>query len=304
MEQLIAPKSIKIGIFRCLKAGVNPEYPEQGTPQGGVVSPLLANIALNGIEDIHQSVRYADDMVIILKPQDNAKVILDLISQFLAERGMRVSEKKTKLTATTDGFDFLGWHISVQNNGKFRCVPSVDNFKAFRQKVKGIVNNSNYGATVKALKLAPVVRGWRNYHRYCKMNGSRFSLWHIRRRTFKVFNKEPKQNRYSVEKLIEKAFPKVPYSENKHVNVKGEKSPFNGDLTYWSERNSKLYDGETSFALKRQNHKCGHCGLRMLSEERVHLHHVDGNHNNWKYHNLLAIHESCHNYIHMGKCGS
>lgn len=304
MGQLIAPKSIKIGIFRCLKAGVNPEYPEQGTPQGGVVSPLLANIALNGIEDIHQSVRYADDMVIILKPQDNAKVILDLISQFLAERGMRVSEKKTKLTATTDGFDFLGWHISVQNNGKFRCVPSVDNFKAFRQKVKSIVNNSNYGATVKALKLAPVVRGWRNYHRYCKMNGSRFSLWHIRRRTFKVFNKEPKQNRYSVEKLIEKAFPKVPYSENKHVNVKGEKSPFNGDLTYWSERNSKLYDGETSFALKRQNHKCGHCGLRMLSEERVHLHHVDGNHNNWKYNNLLAIHESCHNYIHMGKCGS
>jgi hypothetical protein len=52
MERLIAPKGIKIGIFRCLKAGVNPEYPEQGTPQGGVVSPLLANIALNGIENI------------------------------------------------------------------------------------------------------------------------------------------------------------------------------------------------------------------------------------------------------------
>ncbi|MEW6499182.1 MAG: reverse transcriptase N-terminal domain-containing protein, partial [Cyanobacteriota bacterium] len=65
MERLIAPKGIKNGIFRCLKAGVNPEYPEQGTPQGGVASPLLANIALNGIEDIHQSVRYADDMVFI-----------------------------------------------------------------------------------------------------------------------------------------------------------------------------------------------------------------------------------------------
>ncbi|WP_445251354.1 MULTISPECIES: reverse transcriptase domain-containing protein [unclassified Microcoleus] len=63
MERLIAPTGIKLGIFRCLKAGVNPEFPEQGTPQGGVVSPLLANIALNGIEDIHPSVRYADDMV-------------------------------------------------------------------------------------------------------------------------------------------------------------------------------------------------------------------------------------------------
>ncbi len=84
MEQLIAPNGLKIGIFRCLKAGVNPEFPEQGTPQGGVVSPLLANIALNGIESIHRyhkdksaritpstsskdirepTIRYADDMV-------------------------------------------------------------------------------------------------------------------------------------------------------------------------------------------------------------------------------------------------
>ena len=50
MDNLIAPKSVKQGIFRCLKAGINPEFPEQGTPQGGVVSPLLANIALNEIE--------------------------------------------------------------------------------------------------------------------------------------------------------------------------------------------------------------------------------------------------------------
>ena len=78
---------------------------------------------------------------------------------------MKVSEKKTKLTATTDGFDFLGWHFKVQSNGKFRCIPSVDNFKAFRQKVKNIVNNSNTGASDKAKELAPLVRGWRNYHR-------------------------------------------------------------------------------------------------------------------------------------------
>ncbi len=301
MERLIAPSGIKLGIFRCLKAGVNPEFPSQGTAQGGVVSPLLANIALNGLEDIHQSVRYADDMVILLKPKDNAEVILSKISQFLSERGMKVSEKKTQLTTTTDGFDFLGWNFRVQKNGKFRCVPSVDNFKAFRQKVKHIVNNSNYGATVKAEKLAPVVRGWRNYHRYCKMDGSRFSLWHTRKRAFKVFNKEAKQNRYSVKKLIEKALPVVPYSQGKHVNVKGDKSPFDGDITYWSERNSKLYDGATSQALKRQDHSCGYCGLKMLSDEKVHLHHVDGNHSNWKRNNLLAIHESCHDYIHMSK---
>ncbi|MGL5059303.1 MAG: group II intron reverse transcriptase [Microcoleus sp.] len=185
--------------------------------------------------------------------------------------------------------------------GKFRCTPSVDNYKAFRQKVKTIVNCSNYGATEKAKKLAPVVRGWRNYHRYCRMDGSRFSLWHINHRAFKVFNKEAKQTRHSAEKLIKEAFPAIPYSENKYINVKGEKSPFDGDVTYWSERNSKLYDGETSFALKRQNHKCGKCGLKMFSDEKVHLHHVDGNHENWKKNNLLAVHESCHDYLHMSK---
>ncbi len=175
-------------------------------------------------------------------------------------------------------------------NGKFRCVPSVDNFKAFRQKVKHIVNNSNYGATVKAEKLAPVVRGWRNYHCYCKLDGSRFSLWFLSNRAFKVFNKESKQSRHTVKKLMEKAFPAVPYSENKFVNVKGEKSPYDGDIAYWSERNSKLYDGATSQALKRQDHTCGYCGLKMLSDERVHLNHVDANHSNWKKDNLLAIH--------------
>jgi group II intron reverse transcriptase/maturase len=315
MDRLIAPHSIRQGIFRCLKAGVNPEFPEQGTPQGGVVSPLLANIALNGIESVYKSkdawnritepsIRYADDMVIITRPNDDATEILDKISQFLAERGMRVSEKKTKLTATTDGFDFLGWNFKVQKNGKFRCVPSVNNYKSFRKKVKFIVNNSNYGATTKAEKLAPVVRGWRNYHRFCKMDGSRNSLFHIETRAFRVFNKEAKQNRYTSKQLLDKAFPSVPYSEGKHIMVKGEKSPYDGDLSYWSKRNSKLYDNHTSKALKRQNHKCGHCGLKMLSDEKVHLHHVDGNHQNWKTKNLLAIHESCHDYIHISKCGS
>ena len=322
MENLIAPKGIKTGIFRCLKAGVNPEFPEQGTPQGGVVSPLLANIALNGIECLHRyhkgkgnritpktstkriveaSIRYADDMVIILRPEDDATEVLERINEFLTKRGMKISEKKTKITAATDGFDFLGWHFKVLKDGRFKSYPSVDNFRKFRQKVKNIVNCSNYGSKVKAKKLAPIVRGWRNYHKFCDMRSAKFSLWHINHRAWKVFNKETKNTRESTTKLIEQAFPKVPYSENKFVNVKGEKSPYDNDITYWSERNSKLYDNETSKALKRQNHSCGHCGLKFTSDERVHLHHIDGNHNNWKPKNLVAVHKSCHDYLHMSK---
>ncbi len=314
MKRLIAPKALKLGIFRCLKAGVNPEFPEQGTCQGGVVSPLLANVALNGIEKIGEyrsrgeyaskCVRYADDMVFFLKPKDDANKILDEIKEFLAERGMEISERKTKITAATEGFDFLGWNFLVQKNKKFRSHPSVDNFKAFRKKIKTIINSSNYGAIVKAKKLAPIVRGWRNYHRYCEMDGARNSLYFIENRAIKVFNKEKKQNRYSSKILLDQAFPSVSYSENKFVNVKGDKSPYDGDLVYWSKRNSVLYDGYTSSALRRQNHSCATCGLRFTSEERVHLHHVDGNHDNWNYNNLVAIHEACHDYTHMSKSDS
>ena len=315
MDSIIAPKSVKLGIFRCLKTGINPGFPGQGTPQGGVASPLLANIALNGIEEVTyigytpsqirkqkcpQSIRYADDMVLILKPEHNAKKILDNIKEFLAERGMEISEEKTRITRATDGFDFLGWNFKVQDNGKFRCVPSEENFQALKKKVKAIVNSSNYGAEVKAKKLAPVVRGWRQYHKYCKMNGSKNSLWFIANRAWTVFNKQAKLDKHSTTKLIEKAFPTVPYSENRFVMVKGDKSPFDGDLPYWSKRNSKLYDNLTAKALKRQNHTCGKCGLNLMPGEKVHLHHIDGNHNNWKRSNLMAVHESCHDYLHMG----
>jgi group II intron reverse transcriptase/maturase len=316
LDELIAPQTLKSGIFKALKAGVNPEFPEQGTPQGGVVSPLLANIALNGIEKITEegythrqiklcmhptAIRYADDMVIILKPEHNAEEILERIQNFLNAKGMQLSKEKTKVTAATNGFDFLGWHFKVQSNGKFRSYPSEENFQAFRKKVKHIINNSNYGARVKADKLAPIIRGWRNYHKYCKMNGERFSLSGIRARAYKVFNKEAKLNRYSTSILMKKAFPAVSHSENKFINVKGNKSPYDGDLTYWSQRNSKLYDNHTARALKRQHHSCGKCNLKFVGEEKVHLHHIDGNHSNWKVNNLLAVHESCHDYIHMSK---
>ena len=313
LDRVIAPEFIKSGLRKCLKSGINPKFPKQGTPQGGNISPLLANIVLNGIEKIGEfkgtkgntlskCIRYADDMVFILKPHDSAEELLAKIEKFLAERGMNVSQKKTKVTASTDGFNFLGWHFYVQKgNGKFRSIPSVENFKTFRSKVKHIVNNSNYGAETKVLKLAPIIRGWRNYHKYCKIRGSRFSLWDLSTAAFKRFVKQKTINRYQAEEMVKRAFPNVGYSENKFVNVKGDKSPFDGDLNYWSKRNSVLYDGATARTLRKQSHSCGQCGLKFLEGERVELHHIDGNHGNWDSENLLAIHRSCHHYVHRGK---
>lgn len=186
-------------------------------------SPVLANVALNGIEDIHTSVRYADDMVFILKPEDNAEEILFKIATFLKERGLNISQKKTKITAATDGFNFLGWYFKVLHDRRFKSRPSVDNRKAVLKKIKAIARSSNYGAEVKAEKIAPIVRGWRNYHRNSDM--SKDYLWHTAKRTHDRFLKQKSINRHQAEKLIHKSFPTVGYKEFGFVMVKGDKSP-------------------------------------------------------------------------------
>ncbi len=263
LDQVIAPMCIKMGLRQCLKIGVNPEYPEQGTPQGGVVSPLLANIALNGIEQIHPSVRYADDMVFFLKPKDSANEVLDKVKAFLKLRGLNISQKKTKITATTNGLDFLGWHFQVLPDGRFRSTPSKKNYKNVIKKIKTVVNDSAIGVAEKSKRLAPIVRGWRNYHKHCNME--KHNLWHCNYSAWKKFVKQPSLNRYDVNALIQKAFPSVSYSEHKFVNVKGNKSPYDGDLVYWSKRNSKLYDGITAKTLKKQEFKCAHCNHEFIT---------------------------------------
>lgn len=223
LEKIIAPIFIINGLSKCLKIGISPEFPEQGTPQGGVISPLLANIALDGIENIHHSVRYADDMIFFLKPKDNSELILKAISIFLAEREMKSNEKKTRITASTTGFDFLGWHFISNVNGKLQCYPSSENYVKFKKKVKIVIYNSTYGVTEKGKKLAPIIRGWRNYHKHCNM--SKHNLWKLEYFTWKRFNKMPNLNKKTVTELIRLSFPRVPSSLHKFINVKQDKSP-------------------------------------------------------------------------------
>jgi RNA-directed DNA polymerase len=297
LSRVIAPILIKIALGQCLKKGTDVRFPDQGTPQGGIISPLLANIALNGIEEIHSGARYADDMVFFLKEKDDSDGILIKVKTFLAERGLEVSEAKTKTVAALNGFDFLGWRLRVRNNGKFRSQPSEANFTAFQNKVRAIVKNSCIGAKAKAKLIAPIVRGWKKYHQNCCIKG-KFSLWYLSLSAYRRFLKEKKIDRYEAERLVKNAFPIVPYSENRHVNVAGNRSVFDGDTVYWSQRESKHYDGSTAKALKRQNYVCAECGLGFDGEERIQLHHVDLNHGNWQPANLQALHNSCHMEIH------
>ena len=126
-----------------LKAGIVDSgellFPEAGTPQGGVISPLLANIALHGLEEVLTQVapgkpkvgviRYADDLVIIHPDLEVLKQLKECAEVWLAEVGLRLKASKTRITHTLDlyegrvGFDFLGFNIRQYRVGKHRTTP-------------------------------------------------------------------------------------------------------------------------------------------------------------------------------------
>jgi RNA-directed DNA polymerase len=159
----------------------------EGTPQGGIVSPVVANMTLDGLEKLLQErfpmqwdrtekkqvnpkvhlIRYADDFIVT----GNSKELLDregrpLIERFLAERGLRLSPEKTTVTHIDTGFDFLGQNLR-KYRGHLLIRPSDKNVKAFLEKVRGIIKASR-SETQETLigKLNPVIRGWANYHRH------------------------------------------------------------------------------------------------------------------------------------------
>ena len=207
---------------------------------------------------------------------------------------MNISQRKTRVVKATQGFDFLGWNFRVRPNRKLIIEPSKENYDEFCKKVKSVLRNSCMGAEQKAGKLAPIVRGWRNYHKYCEM--SRFGLRMLRLNARKRFMRE---NIDDLNRLLDRAFPKVSWNFGRYVMVEGDSSPYEGNVIYWSLRKNKLYDNVLLKQLQKQSYTCGYCGLKFADDERIALHHKDGEHDNWKKNNLLAVHQSCHQYTHM-----
>jgi RNA-directed DNA polymerase len=174
-------------LTKWLKSGVvdmgQVKATEEGTPQGGIISPTLANMALDGLEKVlaeyfgekaskkirqHKTymVRYADDFVIsgISKELLEEKVI-PVVKAFLKERGLTLSERKTQVVHIKQGFDFLGWTVR-QFNDKILIKPSKKNVKAFYSKVRNRIKKSKMVKQEELIKrLNPMIRGWANYHR-------------------------------------------------------------------------------------------------------------------------------------------
>ena len=158
---------------------------EEGTPQGGIISPTLANMTLDGLQGIlaerykrkHKDgklyspmvnlVRYADDFIITSENREVLETeIKPLVADFLAERGLTLSEEKTVITNIEDGFDFLGFNIRKFKK-QLLTKPSKKAQKNFCDKIRKVIK-SNKGCRQESLirMLNPMIKGWGNYYRY------------------------------------------------------------------------------------------------------------------------------------------
>ncbi|MFC5698295.1 group II intron reverse transcriptase/maturase [Pseudomonas sp. GCM10022186] len=183
-DWLITHVPMNKGVLRkWLKAGVVHKgqllATDAGTPQGGIISPTLANLALDGLEtQLKQHlgvtrakklkvnvVRYADDFVITgISPEVLESEVRPWVEQFLAVRGLRLSPEKTQIVSIDDGFDFLGWNFR-KYNGKLLIKPSRKNAKAFYDKVKEVIDSNKTATQASLIRLLnPILRGWALYH--------------------------------------------------------------------------------------------------------------------------------------------
>lgn len=155
----------------------------EGTPQGGIISPTLANTTLDGMERMLKEkykagyingklyrpkvncVRYADDFIVTADRRDILEDIKRMLTGFLGERGLTLSEEKTLITHISEGFDFLGFNVR-KYNGTLLIKPSSKSVKRFTEKLHEVVLGKNKAVAQQRLieALNPVLRGWGNYY--------------------------------------------------------------------------------------------------------------------------------------------
>lgn len=174
---------MKAGVME--KASLSPTW--EGVPQGGVISPLLLNIALHGMEKAlglkwkkrgdllgpRALIRYADDLVILCESQQDALLAQEELSVWLQPRGLELSAEKTRVVHLSEGFDFLGFTIrqhQARNRRQGWIVltrPSKAAVKKLKRKLKEVWIGKLGHPVLKVIQeLNPVVRGWSNYYRH------------------------------------------------------------------------------------------------------------------------------------------
>lgn len=298
---------------------------DEGTPQGGVISPTLANITLNGLERGLQDflnhkfgiaatkrekvnvVRYADDFVVT----GNSKELLETtvkpwIEEFLRERGLELSQEKTRIVHIDQGFDFLGWNFR-KYSGKMLIKPSNKNVKMFYDKVSEIIKSWHSKSPESLIaKLNPVLRGWAEYHKgvvakatFSKLDHLiywRLMRWGLRRHPRKTRKwvlerywtrmndrwdfgggRNKKRDKTIGTALLNK-LADTPIV--RHMKIKGDYNPYDPDwMVYgeelrmrrmskeiWSQQRAKLWLDQLGL--------CALCGTPIDTHDDCHDHHI------------------------------
>lgn len=330
MDRRVLSKWLKAGFVEDRKL-----FPtDAGTPQGGIISPTLANLTLDGMEGLLDTlprrakvnfIRYADDFVITATSRGVLeKRVKPMIAGFLRERGLTLSESKTKITHISEGFDFLGWNIRKFKTF-LRVVPSNKNATAFYSKVRDklrALRGAKQEDVVFALN--PVIRGWGNYHRvvhasrpFAKMDHLIFrALWRWALRRHPTKGRRWVKKRYfrsegSRDWLFNDGTYRLVHlsaiAVGPHVKVRSDANPYDPkDEEYFDERlnrrmkaslmgRRKLY-----WLWKKQEGCCPECGAKITKTTGWHVHHRV-----WRVYggsdrltNLQMLHPNCHAQLH------
>jgi RNA-directed DNA polymerase len=346
LNQAVLGKWLQAGF---LEQGVLQETRE-GTPQGGICSPTLANLTLDGLErrlgeafspdgrtqrkhKVHL-VRYADDFIITGSSRELLEQrVRPLVTRFLQERGLELSEEKTHITRIEDGFDFLGQ--TVRRFGeKVLMRPSRKSVAALLNKVREILRTSGQAsAGTLIVRLTPILRGWALYHRHAA-SGRTFayvdwrvcrSLWRWARRRHRGKSSRWVKERYFTavgsrrwvftgtvagRKGEEETVQLPAVSQvaiRRHVKIRGNANPYDPSWEpYFEERlSARMKDTQAGRWLVRvlwegQEGTCPQCNQKITPETGWHIHHRE-----WRVHggsdlleNLDLLHPNCHRQIH------
>jgi Retron-type reverse transcriptase len=363
LSKIDCPSTIKTQIKQWLKAGVMDngtfEATEAGTPQRGVISPLLANIALDGMirlvekcfpkktsnnKNYARVIRYADDFVVISPQLEIIQQCQTVIEEWLKPIGLELKPAKTRICHTLreievngekvkPGFDFLGWNFRQYPVGKHHASktggknpkllglttlikPSKKAIKAHADKVKKVIKTHKSTPQYALIKhLNPVIRGWCNYHSKVVSKETYSSLDDImwqRLRAWTV-SKCGNANHGKLKKYFRKngnrawsfetkdGYKPLTHAETpitRHITVKPDTSPYDGNWTYGRTRKGTSLGVPKRVAtlLKKQKGKCNFCGQYSTPEDIAEIDHIIPTSKGGKdeYKNLQLLHRHCH----------
>ncbi len=320
---------------------------DAGTPQGGVISPLLANIALHGMEvalgvtrdkkggitSPRAVVRYADDFAVFCESREDAEEAIGTLKGWLAERGLVLSEDKTRIVHIKEGFDFLGFTIRLRKTARtrtgyrLRVTPSKKSERGIRKRLKdewSRLPGQNVDVVLRTLN--PIIRGWANYFRIGRSmpTFNRLDWWmHRRKRRWARRRHAGKTSGWLTRRYWGKLKPGSLdrwvfgdkqtgayllqfswFTMDKHALVRGTASPDDPQLRgYWAHRRAQkatlLSPGRQKLA-QAQGYVCPVCGDSLFNEEEIHEHHVKPRSKGGerRRNNLDLVHLYCHQQIH------